>query len=162
LVVTSASLIAYLAGSFVYEKPELAVYGVSLYLALVVYGFVKGGVKGGVGAAALLALYAIPLWAVPAWITAVLALWYIAKRIGSVEYLQVVCVGSRKEHLSHLNRSFVVAVGDEALKTPRQDVGSTQRRGPARRGSPRSREAPPRGAGEPQPPPPSPRRYISL
>jgi hypothetical protein len=38
-----------------------------------------------VGAAVLLALYAtslVPLWAVPAWIAAaVLALWYIAKRV---------------------------------------------------------------------------------
>jgi hypothetical protein len=59
---------------------------VPLYFAFVVYRFVKGGVWGGVGAAVLLALYAtslVPLWAVPAWIAAaVLALWYIAKRIG--------------------------------------------------------------------------------
>ncbi len=86
LILLLAWFIAYGAGELVYKKPELAVYGVPLYFAFVVYGFVKGGVWGGVGAAVLLALYAtslVPLWAVPAWIAAVvLALWYIAKRIG--------------------------------------------------------------------------------
>jgi hypothetical protein len=86
LIFLLASYIAGGVGDLVYKKPELAVYGVPLYFAFVVYSVVKGGVWGGVGAAALLALYAtslVPLWAVPAWIAAVvLALWYIAKRIG--------------------------------------------------------------------------------